>query len=222
MYIQRPLQKAWTITQRFETRVKYMRSGIHSGIDWACPSGTELLACFEGVIVKTENKLINSGYGRAIYIKSKENPEIVALYGHCSKILCQVGNEVKPGQIIGLSGKSGFVFSSRVGGDPSHLHFALLSGGKFIDPLPLFSDINPIPLVASGEEKTTHKVEVKDENTAIDFNFYTIKKGDNLYSISQRVFGKAGKWKEIFELNRDVIKDPRLLRPGTKIKLPRQ
>jgi murein DD-endopeptidase MepM/ murein hydrolase activator NlpD len=222
MYIQRPLQKNWTITQRFETRVSYMRSGKHSGIDWACPTGTELLACFEGVITKIENKLINSGYGRAIYIRSKENPDIVALYGHTSKALCKVGSTVRTGQIIGLSGRSGFVFSVRPGGDPSHLHFALIENGQFIDPLPLFSDINPVPLIPSGEEKTGLKIEVKDANEEVNFEYYTVKKGDTLYAISQRTFGKPGKWKEIFELNRDVIKDPRTMRAGLKIKLPRQ
>lgn len=221
MYIQKPLQKNWTITQRFETRVKYMRSGIHSGIDWACPTGTELLACFEGTISKVEKRFLNSGYGRAIYIQSKEDPTKVALYGHCSQALCEVGNEVKAGQIIGLSGKSGFVFSSRVGGDPSHLHFALISNGQFIDPLPLFSNINPIPLVSSGETKTEHKIEVKDGNE-IDFDYYTIKKGDSLYAISQRIFRTPKKWQKIFEINRDVIKDPRLIRPGIKIKIPKK
>lgn len=42
MKIQKPLEKNWAITQRFETRVSYMRSGIHSGIDYACPDDQPL------------------------------------------------------------------------------------------------------------------------------------------------------------------------------------
>jgi nucleoid-associated protein YgaU len=50
---------------------------------------------------------------------------------------------------------------------------------------------------------------------------YTIKSGDNLSDIAQEQLGDANRWKEIYELNKDVIGDnPDLIHPGKKLKLP--
>lgn len=215
MQIQKPLQKNWPITQRFETKVSYMRSGKHSGIDWACPTGTELLACFDGVVVKTENVLINSGYGRAIWIRSKENPHLVALYGHTSKLLAKVGTEVRTGEIVALSGHSGFVFSVS-GGDGSHLHFALLLDDAFVDPAPFLSDQTPTVIPINSD---IH-IPVKDLDTP-EFETYTIKKGDSLYSIALKKLYNAQRWKEIWELNKSSILNPRKLKVGQTIRLPK-
>lgn len=214
MQIAKPLEKAWPITQRFETKVKYMRSGIHSGIDWACPKGTELLGCFDGVVAKTENVLINSGYGRAIWIRSKENPKLVALYGHTSKILATVGTEVLTGQIIALSGNSGYVFSTS-GGDGSHLHFALLLDGIFIDPMPLLSEQTPSVIKIDSD---IH-IPVKDGDSK-QFEDYIVKKGDTLYGIAIKKLKNAQRWKELAEINKDVVRNPKKIIPGMKLRIP--
>ena len=46
---------------------------------------------------------------------------------------------------------------------------------------------------------------------------YTVVKGDSLSKIGQR-FGVP--WKEIYEANRDQVKDPDLIHPGWKLKIP--
>lgn len=46
---------------------------------------------------------------------------------------------------------------------------------------------------------------------------YEVKKGDNLSKIGKQ-FGVS--WKEIFEANREQIKDPDLIQPGWKLKIP--
>lgn len=48
---------------------------------------------------------------------------------------------------------------------------------------------------------------------------YEVVRGDNLSKIGKR-FGLA--WKEIYEANRDLIKDPDLIQPGWKLKIPRK
>ena len=50
--------------------------------------------------------------------------------------------------------------------------------------------------------------------------FYVVKKGDTLSGIAQQMYGKAGRWPEIFEANRDIIKKPNLIRPGWKLRIP--
>lgn len=46
---------------------------------------------------------------------------------------------------------------------------------------------------------------------------YTVKPGDSLSKIGSQ-FGV--KWKEIFEANKDIIKNPDLIQPGWKLKIP--
>ncbi len=218
MQIAKPLEKAWPITQRFETKVKYMRSGIHSGIDYACPDGTDLLACFAGTIIKTENVLINNGYGRAIWLQSDENPKVVALYGHTSKILAIKGTHVEMGTIIGKSGHSGFVFSV-TGGNGAHLHFALLVDNIWADPMPLFtkSASTPIPVSEPVHIPVTNGDPV---TPTVEYTNYTIVKGDTLYGIAKKKLGDAEKWRQIFDLNTDKIENPKYIYPGQIIKIP--
>jgi nucleoid-associated protein YgaU len=50
---------------------------------------------------------------------------------------------------------------------------------------------------------------------------YTIKSGDNLSDIAQEQLGDANRWKEIYELNKDLIGDnPDLIHPGKTLTLP--
>ena len=49
---------------------------------------------------------------------------------------------------------------------------------------------------------------------------YTVRKGDTLTAIAQQHYGKASRWRAIFEANRDQIRDPDLIQPGQILKLP--
>ena len=49
---------------------------------------------------------------------------------------------------------------------------------------------------------------------------YTVEKGDSLSKIAQRLLGDANRWREIFDANRDQIRDPDLIHPGQVLKLP--
>lgn len=49
---------------------------------------------------------------------------------------------------------------------------------------------------------------------------YTVVAGDSLSKIAKRTFGDANRWRAIYELNRDVIKNPDLIFPGQVLTLP--
>lgn len=49
---------------------------------------------------------------------------------------------------------------------------------------------------------------------------YTVVAGDNLSKIAKKFYGDANRWRDIFEANRDQIKNPDLIRPGQVLKLP--
>ena len=46
---------------------------------------------------------------------------------------------------------------------------------------------------------------------------YTVKKGDSLSKIATHY---GIKWKDIFEANKDIIKNPDVIQPGWKLKIP--
>ncbi len=50
--------------------------------------------------------------------------------------------------------------------------------------------------------------------------YYEIVKGDSLWKIAKNIYGDGNEYKKIFEENREVIKDPDLIFPGQKIRLP--
>jgi nucleoid-associated protein YgaU len=49
---------------------------------------------------------------------------------------------------------------------------------------------------------------------------YVIQPGDSLSKIAKEELGDASRWPEIFELNKDKIKDPNLIHPGQELKMP--
>ena len=49
---------------------------------------------------------------------------------------------------------------------------------------------------------------------------YVVVSGDSLSKIAKRYYGDANKWPRIHEANRDQIKNPDLIHPGQKLKIP--
>ena len=44
--------------------------------------------------------------------------------------------------------------------------------------------------------------------------------GDSLSKIAKRTYGNANRWRAIYELNKDIIKNPDLIHPGQVLTLP--
>lgn len=65
------------------------------------------------------------------------------------------------------------------------------------------------------EEEETIEGEIK-----VSTREYTVLKGDSLSKIAKEQLGAAHRWKYLYELNKDRIKDPNKLRAGQKIIIP--
>lgn len=52
------------------------------------------------------------------------------------------------------------------------------------------------------------------------YTYYTIDSGDTLWGIAEKHLGAGNRYNEIFEANKEVIKDPDLIYPGQKIRIP--
>lgn len=50
--------------------------------------------------------------------------------------------------------------------------------------------------------------------------WYEVKKGDSLWKIAEHFYGDGSLYKKIFEANRDVLKNPDLIHPGQKLRIP--
>lgn len=53
-----------------------------------------------------------------------------------------------------------------------------------------------------------------------DVEYYVIASGDTLSKIAQKYYHDSNQYQRIFEANREVIKDPDLIYPGQKIRIP--
>lgn len=98
----------------------------HKAIDWATPTGTAIWASSGGTVSIAGWQ---SGYGYVVYINHPDGNQ--TRYGHLSKILVSVGQKVKQGQKIALSGNTG-----RSTGP--HLHFELRVNGTPVNPYNYF------------------------------------------------------------------------------------
>lgn len=93
----------------------------HKGTDWATPVGTSVVASSGGTVAKAG---WGSGYGYVVYINHPDGNQ--TRYAHLSKVLVKVGQTVKQGERIALSGNTG-----RTSGP--HVHFELLINGTQVD-----------------------------------------------------------------------------------------
>ncbi len=55
---------------------------------------------------------------------------------------------------------------------------------------------------------------------AMDYTDYTIQKNDTLQKISKKFYDTYRKWPQIYEANKDKIKDPNRIKPGVTIRIP--
>lgn len=98
-------------------------SSYHKGVDWATPKGTPVYASSGGTVAKAG---WGSGYGYVVYINHADGRQ--TRYGHLSKVLVKVGQTVKQGEQIALSGNTGISTGP-------HLHFEMLINGVQVNPL---------------------------------------------------------------------------------------
>jgi nucleoid-associated protein YgaU len=52
------------------------------------------------------------------------------------------------------------------------------------------------------------------------YGYYTVQAGDTLSKLAKAHLGDAKRYMEIFNLNKDVLKNPDLIKVGQKIQLP--
>jgi murein DD-endopeptidase MepM/ murein hydrolase activator NlpD len=124
------------ITTKYKKLGKMWSKGYHTGVDFAVPQGTEVIAVADG---KIENANWGKSYGTQA-VQKVEGGWVI--YAHLSKLDVKAGDVVKAGQRIGASGNTG-------NSSGPHLHFELRdairwSAGKDLDPSGILG-VNALP-----------------------------------------------------------------------------
>jgi murein DD-endopeptidase MepM/ murein hydrolase activator NlpD len=98
---------------------------MHTGVDWAAPIGTPILAAGNGTVIKAQ---WDSGYGRRVEIQHANG--YITTYNHMSGFARGVteGGRVKQGQTVGFLGSTGLSTGP-------HLHYEVMVNGHFVDPM---------------------------------------------------------------------------------------
>lgn len=120
------------VGSRFADQRRYTYGGrtvdrqVHLGYDLASTSHAPVPASNDGVVAFADDLGI---YGKTVLVD--HGLGLFSLYGHLSEIAVGRGSAVARGDSLGRTGTTGLA-----GGD--HLHFSMLVGGVFVDPLEWF------------------------------------------------------------------------------------
>lgn len=140
-----------TITSMFGMRFHpiFKINRMHSGVDIGAPTGVNIIAVNDGVVVKAEYTV---GYGNMVMIN--HGGGVSTVYGHGSKIIAKVGQEVKRGDVIMEVGSTGWSTGP-------HLHFEVRINGTCVEPLPYITTTNKktIDTNKNESEEQTNEIE---------------------------------------------------------------
>jgi murein DD-endopeptidase MepM/ murein hydrolase activator NlpD len=105
----------------------------NSGIDIAAAEGTPIKAAEDGVVIYAGNGL--KSLGNLALVRHANN--YVTAYAHAKELEVERGDQVKRGDIIGRSGQTGNVGTSRV-------HFEIRKDSVPVDPVPLLKSSSEV------------------------------------------------------------------------------
>jgi murein DD-endopeptidase MepM/ murein hydrolase activator NlpD len=112
------------VTSAYGLRFRGLKPGLHRGVDISVPEGTEIRAMARGRVRFAGTM---RGYGLVVWL---DHPgEVITVYGHLSVIRVRAGEQVRGGQVIGLSGQTGDATGP-------HLHLEVWRHGREVDPVP--------------------------------------------------------------------------------------
>ncbi|AZO50836.1 MAG: M23 family metallopeptidase [Mesorhizobium sp.] len=119
---------------------------MHTGVDWAAPIGTPIIAAGNGVIEKAGWA---GGYGKQIIIRHANGYE--TSYNHQTAFArgIEPGVHVRQGQVIGYLGQTGLATGP-------HLHYELIVNGTKVDPMRVRL---PVGKVLKGDDLVAFKRE---------------------------------------------------------------
>jgi len=87
--------------------------------------------------------------------------------------------------------------------------------------MPIHQILLPSPEAAAADAEIELVPVDRDQPDASSAMTYVVSKGDTLHKIAAEKLGDAGKWRQIWESNRDILPQPADLQPGMVLHLGR-
>ena len=120
------LSTAVRVSQAYPATRTHTDPSSQHAVDFVMPIGTDVFAAREGVVIEVASDFFESGTNmgldgpRANIVRVLHDDGTMAMYAHLKTdgVLVRVGQQVRRGQRIGLSGNTGFTTGP-------HLHFAV-------------------------------------------------------------------------------------------------
>ena len=131
-------QEKFQIEQGYGGSFSHKDAQNRYAVDFAAEIGTPVLAAREGLVMQVESDFDHAGLnmekfgGRANFVRILHDDGAMSLYAHLKSegALVRVGQRVRAGQQIGLSGNTGFTTGP-------HLHFAVqVNRGMRLESVP--------------------------------------------------------------------------------------
>jgi murein DD-endopeptidase MepM/ murein hydrolase activator NlpD len=174
----------------------------HQGVDWATPTGTAVMASCGGTVSKAGWA---SGYGYCVFIDHEDGRQ--TRYGHLSKVLVKVGQKVRQGEKIALSGNTGVSTGA-------HLHFEMRYNGTYIDPATVFnfSEGTFINAMTEIDEGNLQVVEAGYQKELSKHRYYKVRRGDCLGKIARKYGISITRLKQLNGIKGNMIRPGQVLR----------
>lgn len=136
--------KSGVVNLSYGVRGHLWKAGYHTGTDFDASIGTPLYATKGGVVIF---KGLSGGWGQAygyhVIISSYHNGRFVRhMYAHMHSFAVNVGERVKAGQYIGLSGNSGNTTGPHLHYEERHHPF-----GYYDNQAPVLLTYQPRPII---------------------------------------------------------------------------
>ena len=146
-----PLIGSYTFSSDYGERIDPFTSqlAMHSGVDFAAPIGTPVVAAATGKVSKLTTIEEGGAYGRSVEITHANGA--LTKYGHLESITVGLNTDVKKGDVIGEVGNTG-----RSTGP--HLHFEVIVNNQHINPM---SVISPFPIKPNAVAVAAYNATVK-------------------------------------------------------------
>lgn len=126
-----------TVNSKITSGFGHRNRGNHNGVDFAVPSGSNIISPANGVVMEARDSSPNN-CGGFIQIKHEK---YITKYCHVKNWFVNKGEQVIKGQIIGLTG-GGKNDPHRGRSTGSHLHYEVLaSNGSPVNPIDIHSDL---------------------------------------------------------------------------------
>lgn len=113
----------------------YSSGKYHGGLDFPCPTGSNVVAAQSGIVLSVKRLDYSYGYHILIYHGTDaQGRSVVTLYAHNSSILVSAGQSVSRGEVIAKSGSTG-------NSTGPHCHFEVRFDGTRVNPTNYLSKV---------------------------------------------------------------------------------